>query len=218
MGQGADEGFVDHIVDHGAGGVVAAGFLAGGEAGFGVDGGQQVFEDFAQEFRVQGHFLLGGGVFLDGEFVAVEKIDEAGVGGVGAEKEAVGVAELAVVGVGEAVDAVAAGVGGLLAVEAIEQAAVDEGGLRQELQQPWPVGDLVGVAVAGKDAVGRRALGAEAPFRHGGVEGGEKQVLQHGAIPGIAGVAVVVGQQVGDLVFDEQILGHQSLFLEEPDE
>ena len=59
--------------------------MAGGAAGFGVDRREQVLEHLAQEFGIQGHFPLGGGVFLDGEFVAVEQVDQAGLAGAAKE-------------------------------------------------------------------------------------------------------------------------------------
>ena len=84
------QGFVYHVVYDGAGGVVGAGLLAGGVAGFRVVGGQQVFKDFAQEFRVQGDFLFRRGVFFYGELVFVEQGDQARVVLILAEEQAVG--------------------------------------------------------------------------------------------------------------------------------
>lgn len=75
--QVGDEGLVHHVVDDLAGGVEGAGLFAGGGFGFGVVGGQQVFKDLAQELRVQGDLLFNRGVFGDGEFVAVQDIDQA---------------------------------------------------------------------------------------------------------------------------------------------
>ena len=120
--------------------------------------------------------------------------------------------------VGEAVDADAAGAGGIETVEAIEQAAVDERRLRQQILEPVGVGDFIPVAVDGKVAVVLPRLGAEAALADFGVEGGEKQVLQDGAVVGIAGIAVVILEQGGDPVFDKQLAGHQPFLLDEPDE
>ena len=61
-------------------------------------------------------------------------------------------------------------------------------------------------------------LGAEAALADFGVEGGEKQVLQDGAVVGIAVVAVVILEQGGHPVFDKQLAGHQPFLLDEPDE
>src|SRR5437879_9069893 len=40
-------------------------------------GGEKVFEDVAREFGVEGDFLFDGGVFRDGEFVAIKGTDKA---------------------------------------------------------------------------------------------------------------------------------------------
>ena len=84
------QGLVYHVVHDGAGGVVGAGLLAGGVAGFRVVGGEQVFKDFAQEFRVQSNFLFRGGVLFYGELVFVEQGYQARIVFVLAEEQAVG--------------------------------------------------------------------------------------------------------------------------------
>ena len=70
--QAGDERLVHHVVDDFARGVERAGLFAGGGAGFGIVGGEQVLKHLAGQFRVEGDFLLDGRVFLDGEIVAVE--------------------------------------------------------------------------------------------------------------------------------------------------
>ena len=72
------ERFVHHVVHDGARGVERAGLLAGGGLGFLVVGGEEVLEDLAEEFGVEGDFLIDGGVLDDGELVAVQDADEAG--------------------------------------------------------------------------------------------------------------------------------------------
>ena len=87
------EGFVHHVVHDGARGVEGAGLLAGGGLGFLVVGGEEVFEDFAEEFGVEGDFLINGGVLDNGELVAVQDVDEAG--------DLFGLALLVIIDVGE---------------------------------------------------------------------------------------------------------------------
>ena len=65
------EGLVNHIVHDGARGVEGAGLLAGGGLGFLVVGCEEVLEDLAKEFGIEGDFLIDGGVLDDGELVAV---------------------------------------------------------------------------------------------------------------------------------------------------
>jgi hypothetical protein len=137
------EGLVHHVVHDGARGVEGAGLLAGGGLGFLVVGGEEVFEDFAEEFGIESDFLIDGGVLDDGELVAVQDGDEAGdalgfalgvavgggeVGGFPAvEEEAVGDVGALFGVAGEAVE-VALFVGAVLgAVEALEEAAIEEG-------------------------------------------------------------------------------------------
>jgi hypothetical protein len=66
------ERFVHHVVHDGARGVEGAGLLAGGGLGFLVVGGEEVLEDLAEQFGVEGDFLIDGGVLDDGELVAVQ--------------------------------------------------------------------------------------------------------------------------------------------------
>ena len=51
-----------------------------------------------------------------------------------------------------------------------------------------------------------------------GVQRGEEQVLQNGAVVGIAVLTVVVLQQVAHILLLKQFLGDQSLLLQKPDE
>ena len=67
-----DQGFVHHVIDHFARGIEGATFLAGSRLGVRVVTGKQVFKDLAEQFRVEGDFFFHRGVFLDGEFVALE--------------------------------------------------------------------------------------------------------------------------------------------------
>ena len=75
--EAGDEGFVHHVVDDFARGVEGAGLLAGGGAGLRVVGGEEVLEDLAEQFGVEGDFFFEGGVLFDGEFVAVEDVNQA---------------------------------------------------------------------------------------------------------------------------------------------
>ena len=72
------ERLVHHVVHDGARGVEGAGLFAGGGFGFLVVGGEEVFEDFAEQLGIEGDFLIDGRVFDDGELVAVQDGDEAG--------------------------------------------------------------------------------------------------------------------------------------------
>ena len=56
-----------------------------------------------------------------------------------------------------------------------------------------------------------------APF-YFGVQGGEKQVLENSAVVGVAIVRIVVLKRLVDLVLHEQLVGDESLLLDEPDE
>ena len=120
--------------------------------------------------------------------------------------------------VGEAVDAPSAVTGGRFGVQAIEQAAVDEGRPAEQRQEFFRVAHFCLVAVAGEVAVGGLGFFAESAFVDFGVQRGKKQVLQHGPVVGIAGVRGVVVQQAGDSGFVEQVVGNQPLFFDEPDE
>ena len=89
-----DEGFVHHVVDDLARGVERAGLFAGGGAGFGVVGGEEVLEDLAQQFGVEGDFLFDRGVLRDGELVAVEGVDQAAHFGAFESGLAIGLAQV----------------------------------------------------------------------------------------------------------------------------
>jgi hypothetical protein len=45
-------------------------------ARIGVIAGEQVFEDLAEQFGIKRYFFVQRGVLVDGEFVAVEQIDQ----------------------------------------------------------------------------------------------------------------------------------------------
>ena len=60
--------------------------------------------------------------------------------------------------------------------------------------------------------------GAEPPLVYLGIERGEEQVLQHGAVVGIAARPVIVFQQFANLLLDKQVLGDQVLLLDKPNE
>ena len=77
------EGLFDHVIDDFAGGVEGASGFAGGVAGFGVNFGEEIFENAAKDFWVNGDFGVECGIFVDGEvvhFQGLEKIQEPVVG------------------------------------------------------------------------------------------------------------------------------------------
>ncbi len=121
-----------------------------------------------------------------------------------------------IVDIREAIDAVAAASGGIEAVQAIEQPAVDERSLGKQVQQCLLISNLITEAISGEITVCGVGFAAEPAPVDLGVQRGEEQILQHGAIVGIACVTVVVLQQPADLRFDEQIVGDQTLLLDEP--
>ena len=59
---------------------------------------------------------------------------------------------------------------------------------------------------------------AETALLNGRVQGGKEQVLQDGAVVGIAAIPVVILQQLRRPMLGKQLAGDQPLFLEEPDE
>ena len=71
-----DERLVHHVVDDFARGVERAGLLARGGAGLRVVGGEQIFENLAEQLWIKRDFFLDGGVFGNGELVAVENMDK----------------------------------------------------------------------------------------------------------------------------------------------
>ncbi|MBT9162986.1 MAG: hypothetical protein DDT27_01554 [Dehalococcoidia bacterium] len=73
----SNEGFIHHVVDDLAGGVIRAGLLAGSRFGFRIVVCQQVLEYLAEQLRVESDLFLDGGVLIDGEFIAIEDIDQA---------------------------------------------------------------------------------------------------------------------------------------------
>ena len=75
--QAGEERLSHHVADDFAWGVERASLFACGGTGLRVVGGEQVLEDLAEQFGVERDFLLDGGVFSDGELVAVEGVDEA---------------------------------------------------------------------------------------------------------------------------------------------
>ncbi len=76
-GEVGAQGFIHHVADDLARRVEGAEGLAGGGAGVFVVGGEEVFEDLAEQLGIEGDFLFQRSVFLDGEFVAGEDFDEA---------------------------------------------------------------------------------------------------------------------------------------------
>ncbi len=119
--------------------------------------------------------------------------------------------------VGEGVDAPSARAGGREVVQAVEQAAVDEGDGPQQFDEAVRVCQQAAVAVLGEVAVRGVGLAAEGALFDLGVQGGEEQVLEHGAVV-VRLVGRVVLERVAGEAFLEQLAGDQPLLLQEPDE
>jgi hypothetical protein len=134
---------------------------------------------------------------------------------------------------GEAVE-VALFVGAVLgAVEALEEAAIEEGDVgkvgeggvglvAEEGLLAVEVVDVVSGAVFGEALIGcEDAVGfAVAVLAHALVERGEEEILQDGLIIGGAGLALGVEalEELGEVGGMEEFLGDEVLFLEEPAE
>jgi hypothetical protein len=63
---------VYHVIYDGTRRIKGAGLLTGSGFGFLVVSGEKVFEDFAEEFGVEGDFLIDGSVLDNGELIAVQ--------------------------------------------------------------------------------------------------------------------------------------------------
>ena len=128
-GEGGAEGLVDHVVDDLARGVEGAGGLAGGDAGLGVVRGEEVLEDLAEELGVEGDVGVGGVVLVDGEVVALQQREKTALG---IEEKKVRKEGALVGAAGEAVT-VNLVVVLVLAVEALEEPAVEIGNGSEDL-------------------------------------------------------------------------------------
>jgi hypothetical protein len=180
--QVGDQRLVHHVVHDGARSVVGAGGFAGGGGGFGVAGGQEVFEDLAGQFGVEGDLLVQRGVFGDGEVVAVEDVDEAtdfGAAVVGfaigsgkvhhtflAKEEEVGDVERVFRVIGEVLNALVGSVfpGAIDLVEVLEQTTVEEGNSAHQLKKGARVGEVILVSV--EAVVGAQPLGCLSRLRN----------------------------------------------------
>ena len=90
--------------------------------------------------------------------------------------------------------------------------------MREQGEQLGGGSDLLLVAIAREIAVRGVAPLAETASVDFSVEVCEEEVLENGAIVGVAGVAVVVFEERGDLLLDEEFGSNKALLLEEPDE
>lgn len=227
-----------------AGGVEGAGGFTGGGPGLGVDGSEEVFEDAAKEFGIEGDVFFERGVFLDGEFIVAEDAEETARGRLAflteqgaevghgariAEEKEVGDERLFLGDIGEPVDAklycdIGIATGDL--VEALEEAAVEKGNTFVEFfyrgffDEQIEVAEEALVAVVGVFTL-EGAGGAEAAFFDRGGERGEEQVLQDGLVVTAGGVAVgvggvPVGEQAGDFRRGEKAVGQEVFFAEKP--
>ena len=79
-GQSGAEGLVDHVVDDFAWSVEGTGGLARRLPCLGVIGGEEVFEDLAEELGVEGDIGIGGMVLVDGEVVALQQREKTALG------------------------------------------------------------------------------------------------------------------------------------------
>ena len=214
--EAGDERFIDHVIDDAPRGVVGAGGLARRLLRLRVVGGQQVLEDAPQQLGVESDFEVERRILLHGELVAAEQGEQAVFG---SEEQACRNIQFPVVSrvVGEGVDAPPAGPFPLEIVEALEQAAVDEGHGAQLVEKTVGVGQQGAAAVEGKVAVVVGVDLAEAALVDRGVQRGEEQVLQHGAVVAAFGRVAAFQRGAGE-AFLEKIGGNEAFFLEEPDE
>ena len=130
-GQGGAEGLVNHVVDNFARGVEGARGLARRLPCLGVIRSEEVFEDLTEELGVEGDVGVGGVVFVDGEVVALQQGEEAAL-----RIEEKNIREKGAL-VGTAREAVAVNLAVavvlVLAVEALEEAAVEIGDGSEDL-------------------------------------------------------------------------------------
>ena len=117
----------------------------------------------------------------------------------------------------EGVDAPSACALALEVVQAVEEAAVDEGHGFQFGQEAVGGLEQVLVTVLGEVPVGLVAALAERSLFDLRIQGGEKEILQHGAVV-VRGVRRVMLEGCGGERLGEDVLRHQAFFLEEPDE
>ena len=109
--------------------------------------------------------------------------------------------------VGETVNAEATGSCSVKTVQAVEQSSIDERGAGEQPQQGIRSSHLLAVAVQGKVAAVVIILLTEPTLIDFRVQGREEQVLQHGAVIGVAAGLVVAFQQLPHLVLSEQVFG-----------
>lgn len=197
--EAGDERLVHHVVDDFARCIEGAGLFAGGGAGLGVVGGEKVLEDLAEQLGVKRDFFLDGGVFGNGELVAVKnvneprdfgrlefvvaisiaKIDDALI----AEEQVVRHLERVVVAVGEAINThvVRFFFGATSFVQALEKAAVHEGDASEELEYFIWILHQAAIAI---EIVRHEILPglAEHALIHFLIECGKEQVLQDGFV------------------------------------
>jgi hypothetical protein len=157
--------------------------------------------------------------------IDVGEIDEA----VGAEEEVVGEVERVAFLLGEVVEAHVFGVvrlflgGGIDAVEAVEEAAIEEGNLGEMRGEGVGIGEERGVAEEAGDAAVAVALAlflafaAEAALVHFLIERGEEEVLQDSAVVSARLGRGVLEQPIDD-VSAEEVAGDKPLLLQEPAE
>ena len=223
------QGFLHHKIDHRPWGIKRARLLAGSLLGFGVVVGEQVFKHGAQQFGVKGHFLVVGGVFVNGKVVLFQQINQAGhfylpvarpqiaaeIGPAAAEKEFIGhfQAGFVIAPVRKTVDAYLNPFFGAHDVEVVKQAPVQKRDAVHQCQKTLLVFDKTLVAVKTLHTI--LAIDELAAFFARGVEGGEKQVLQNGLVVGTAGFIGVIEQAVC-FGFVKQGLGHQVFLFHKP--
>lgn len=236
------EGDIDHVIDEGAGSVERACLFAGRFAGFGVEGGEEVFKDLAEEFGVKSDLFFDGSIFGDGELVALKDFEEsAHLGGsaffvakfcgkvdlLGGRKEE----EVGDVCLFFWISRETVGVKDFFCffvfdVEAVKESAVEKGdileegegmiGFLEERAVTVEIFDAMLFSIFGKAVI--LGKGAMLLLRgiHELVEGGEEEVLQDSVVIGRRLGIVEVVEGGGERVGLEEHFGDEFFFFEEP--
>ncbi|OQA01151.1 MAG: hypothetical protein BWY69_01477 [Planctomycetes bacterium ADurb.Bin401] len=67
----------DHVLNNFAGSIVTSGGFTGSNGSLGIIRSQKIFEHLAEQFRVEGYFLINRRVFIGSEIVAFEYWNKA---------------------------------------------------------------------------------------------------------------------------------------------
>ncbi|OPY71913.1 MAG: hypothetical protein A4E63_01400 [Syntrophorhabdus sp. PtaU1.Bin050] len=237
------EGFIHHVVHDFPRRVVGTGLFAGRRLCFRVVAGKEILKDLAEQLRIKGDLLFDGRILMDGEFVAIENVDNApdlilfALCAVGliqvnvveiGKKQVIGDPEHVVLAVGKAVDPydIPFSVGGDFLVEALEQAAVQKGdivkisfkgflGIDEIIRIPEDIVDHV-VQVPPVLPFSPELAASRPILVHLRVEGCKKEVLKNGLVV-CAAVEIDKVQQALHDPFVKDRIGNQALLLDKPD-